>query len=1258
MKPKYYLLLISLTVSTFIHFQTKAQQGKENCRKAWEYFNNNDRKSAQSYFEAATKDPETQSDAYLGLTLLAWTTEDNPKAFEYLEKFYTYSPNPIPYLYALWSTKVMFDGYSGKITDYQLKFIEKLLADKRINGTMKAMIYGTLGSHYQYANQFVKANEYFAQIGAIDQWQVLGTFENTSASGFNKDFGALNGVEPSTIFKNKTGADIKWFTPPATRSDKWFDFTYMFDHTNAIMYAQTFVNSPIDQEVVLKSGCSGSMKIWMNDQLITNEITERNCDLDLFSNTIKLNKGFNRVLVQIGNSEAGRANFLIRITDNNGNTINGLSANPNKQAYTKNNSYNTQNQTFFAEDFFENEIKLKPNDIWNYILLAETYLRNDKSYESRKYLKKARELAPKSTFLSQVLIHAYSREENNTELTKEREFVKTEDPESYWAITEFLQDAASKNEFVLAKEYIQKLKNLKGENTQLEEYMEIAFLIQQNKEPEYIALAKKFIKKYPHSKEAVNIDFMIKSQVDKNPTTAIKTLTDYLTNNYDEGTISTLSDIYLERGQKTEAFDLLNKQITNMPYAVGFYSNIAQKYYSIEGYKSALKYNLKALELAPYTGSYWEELATTQVALGETENAKKSYRKAIYYQPNLFSAQKTLRELEKKTDLFEQFGKNDATNIFMQSPKADAYPNEHSLVLISDNQRIVYPEGATEEKNEVIVKILSQKGIELWKEYNIPYNPTSQELTIEKAELLKSNGSKIQAETNENQSVFTGLEAGDAIHVIYRLRNYANGMQAKHFTDRIPFAYQYPSKKLKYSLLLPKNYKFQYKTALTDLKPSIKSTDEYDIYVWETKNANAITLEPLMPAMADVTPFLEVSTLPNWKYVGEWYKDLAATKAKSDFEVQEVTKELFANKSKELTDLQKAKIIYEYIEKNINYLSVAFMQSGLVPQKASRTLSTKLGDCKDLSTLFVAMCNEVGVKANLVLVLTRENGDNTMLLPSINFNHCIAYLKTEGKEFFIELTDNQNAFGVLSPTLLNTNALIVPRENDSFEATLIKIQTNNRTKNNIFRNSTISVIGKDLKVNVASIKTGVWASYVRHTIKGNNQEEKDKHLSESLSKDFNNFVIINSNIYNNLDQLTDSVAYTYSYTVKNEINEIAGMQILKFPWSEKTNTLEFISAEKRTYPYLLFDLFGVENMKETITFTLPQGKKILELPEEVNLKNDFADYSLTFKIVGDKIIGTRELNIKKDIVAATDNEALKSFFNQITTFDHKQYAFK
>lgn len=1245
-----FTLSISLALTLFARDNT-------SLNKAWTALHSNQRKIAQSLFTEASTIPATKAEAFLGLAMLAWAEEDNEKAFSFIDKFYDTASNPFPQLYALWSTGAMFDGYSGKKTTYQLSFLTKLLQDKRLNGTMRAMAVSAIGDHYLYSTKPNEALLEFNKIGAVSNWQVLGTFENTSASGFNKDFHVLEHPESKAVFKNKLKTTISWFKPPVERSDKWFDFTYLFEVHNSIMYAQTFIQSPIDQQVIMRSGCSGSIKIWVNDKLITYEMTERNCDLDIYANTVQLKKGNNRILVQIGESESGRANFLIRLTDKEGNAIQGISTESTNQQYAKADAYIAENIPFFAESYFEEKIKQEPNTILNYLLLAETYLRNDKAYESRQYLKKARELAPESIFLSGILIEAYSREGNKTELTKEGEFIKTKDPNSFVSMQLLLTEALGKEDFIEAERYLNNIKTEYGESSYTD-FTALAILAKQQKYDLMIQLSDKLYKKYPDNFEAVNLAYVIEQEIKKSPKTAVAVLKKYSNNTYNDKVLLELAKVSFQNGKKEEGFAYYQARINNFPYAIGYYDDMAEQYFGITDYKNALIYRLKVLDFAPYYGTYWKKLAETYHALNQKEQAIEAYKKAIELEPTLFAAHKALRTLENKPDLFSHFPKTDAELIFKTAAKTSQYPHDNSLILINETQRVVYPQGTTEERDEILTKILTQQGIDEWKEFSIPFNENSQNYIIEKAEVLKANGSKVKAETNEYQLVFTGLEAGDAIHVIYRLEDLSSGMLGQHFNDKILFALGYPSTLVRYSLLMPENKVFQFKTNNLDIKPSIKQLENFKLYTWEQSNQAAIIGESMMPTLTDIAPVLEVSTMPDWNFIGQWYSDLASTKAKSDFEVQETVRELFKEQPKNLSDLAKAKIIYNYIENTINYLSVAFMQSGIVPQKASRTLSTKLGDCKDLSTLFVAMCNEVGVKANLVLVSTRDNGESNMLLPSINFNHCIATLETAGITYFIELTDNKNAFGSLSSLLIHTNILKIPREGENFKTTLSKLTSNVQSVNGVYRQMSLSFNQKDITAKIVSLKTGSIASGSRHTNANLSPEEREKSIAEALSADFSSVLKVTSLHFYDLEKRSDSLNYAYEYFVKNALSEVAGMKILSLPWSDKIKSSDFITAETRKMPFLLWELLEAQEMKESIVCQIPTGKKIVEIPENIHLSTDFADFEMTFELKGDKLLAKRSLIRKKDFILPNEYPAFREFFNKVIEADTKQLAIR
>ena len=191
----------------FIISLTTVAKSQDDLQNAWAAFHKNQRDEAKVAFDLATKNPKTQAEAYLGLSLLAWAYDDDVKALENMELFYNSSENPFPYFYSLWHTK-SFISYTEKLNEKQIRFLEKLLADKRANGTIKAIIYSALGNNYEATMKGSLAKNTFEQIGAISNWKVLGTFDNTSASGFNKDWGVIEKSQANSIFKNKNGNDV------------------------------------------------------------------------------------------------------------------------------------------------------------------------------------------------------------------------------------------------------------------------------------------------------------------------------------------------------------------------------------------------------------------------------------------------------------------------------------------------------------------------------------------------------------------------------------------------------------------------------------------------------------------------------------------------------------------------------------------------------------------------------------------------------------------------------------------------------------------------------------------------------------------------------------------------------------------------------------------------------------------------------------------------------------------------------------------
>ena len=1244
-----------LTIAALFLLSQPLFANKDDLKKGWEAFNSNKPKEAIALFQKAAGDADTKADANLALCLVLWSEDKNEEGFTAFQNFFNASPDPYPYLYALWSAPVVFNGEEKK-KDNRVELLKKLLLDPKANGTILAMAHAQLGKHYEAIGDFKKANEEYDKIGAISNWQVLGTFDNTSGSGFNKDFRVLQNPEPDAAFKNKVDADISWFVPPFERSDRWFDFDFYMDVTNSIMYAQTYLKSDAEQEVYFKSGNSGSLKIWVNDKLVTNVPEERNCDLDIYTNNVKLVKGYNRILVQVGESETGRANFMIRATDKDGRPIKGLTSTTDYQEYKPAADYTVNSFTLFAEDFFENKIKANAGSLIDNLLLSDVYLRNDKVYEARKALQKAKELAPENTFVGTRLIEAYIRDNDVTDVTKEYEKIKSNDPESVYALKGLIEEARQKENYDEEERLMAKYISIYGED----EYTDLLALnisASRNKYEEIVVASKKLYAKYPDNLQLMNLAYTIERNTSKDLAKADIILKDYLKNNYSDKIMTTLATNYFDLGNKSEAFEIYNKRISNYPYSVGYYSELSDIYFGAQDYDNALKWCRKTLEFAPYVGSYWNKLGTIYQAMNKPADAKDAFKKAIYYTPTNYEARKQLRKLEGKKDLFENFKKTDADSLFKNSPKAEDYPEDNSIVLMNEIQRVVYPEGATEEKSELLVKVFNQNGIDTWKEYAIPYNRYRQRLVIDKAEVLKKDGNKVQAEKNEGVLVFTNLESGDAIHVSYRLEDYNTGKLANQVWEQFNFNVEFPVKLARYSVLFPAGQQFRSQVLHADIDAKVTKIEDMNMFVWEAKDKPAIKPEPYMPPLSDVGEILDITTIPDWKYVSNWYSDLSSNMAKTDFEIKETVATLLAGKSG-LTDLQKAKLIYGFIEENVSYSNVPFMHGPIIPQKASRTLSTKLGDCKDVSTLFVAMCKEAGLKANLILVDTRNNGEQHLNLPNIDFDHCIAQLLADGKKYYVELTDQKLSFGTIPTLDLNSNILFIPRPGDTAATELSKFNSNNRTLNGIIRESTLKFDSNDAILTRKSIKTGMFAAQMRSDFDNQGKDKQEKMITQALASDFTTPTKLLSLHIGDLKTLSDTATYDYTFSIKNHLTEVVGIKIFRIPWSEGIRSLDFLSLETRKYPFLVWAYNALETSQETIVIEMPKGKTLAEQPKSVTLSCPAVDYSLTYTQTPGKLKVVREMKFKKDVVSPAEYAQFKDFYNKVAEADSKQIGFK
>jgi predicted Zn-dependent protease/transglutaminase-like putative cysteine protease len=1227
--------------------------------RAWTALLQNDQKKAISLFQKAVKSNDNKDNAVAMLVMLEAYRGTNyfnkyPAPFEQLTDM-------DPYIYALWFHDAMLGDY-GKKTGKQLAALDHIINDPSHHGSVKAAGYYFKGLTQEMSQNKSEALLWFKKMQALDKWQFVGPFDNINGSGFNKEYGPLNEPSSPKGFLSSNNTLVNWFTPSEMTNQGWvFAMPYLTE-SNAIGYAQTFVSSDEDKEAILCIGGYGSLKVWVNDKLLLAHQEPDKTELDAYQLKCHLNKGYNRILVQIGyTNEVSAPNYIVRFTNNNYGTLEGVSCTASLQPYKKDISASAPVElTHFAEKYFLEKIKQSPKDIANVFLLSKVYLRNQQREKAKKLMNDYFRKYPDNPFIINFYADCLSPQFESTQISEIVEKVKLLDADNYYVLSINEAKLEEEKKYDEALVLIDKMVAING-NTLLTDLKRVGLLVQISKVDSAINMVKTLYEKYKDNPTIVNIMAQLYKNVLRDPELHMKVVEDFVKTNSDFTIAKALADEYLEKNETAKGINILRNFIVASPYEPSAYQPLVQYFYGRQQYDSAIFYLKKVAAISPYNHTTLGDIANCYLQKNDKTNALNYYKQGLSYYANGYEYRQRIRELENKPDLYKYFPQTNFYDAIKHAFKKP-YDTAHSTYYISEERNIiVYSEGASEVVYSAALKINNKDGINAWKEHSIPYNSYYQRVQILKSEVVKANGARIPAETSGNEIVYTKLEAGDAIYFSYKLTSYSTGRLAKEFWDKFYFNSSTPAKEVKYNVMIANDLPLYYKLLNDDVtKPKESKKENFRIYSWVMNDLTAVRDESYMPKLADIGKVLHVSTVKSWDLIAEWYSDITRMQSREDFELNQAYSTIFPNGVNGLSEIQKAQKIYEFIEDNIAYSSVSFRQSAYVPQRAGKTLQTRLGDCKDMSTLFLSFARKAGLDANLVLVSTRDNGFNSIVLPSMEFNHCIIRYKDGNEYKYLELTDSQLPFATITNSLSNSQVLDIPYDFKPGE-TIKSFPCQNRQKVGYVRNVKMMVTNNsDLAVKTVLKSTGDLARDMRANYEHKTQEESKDAIQEQLSGAFKNQVVLNKFDFQDLNNLKDTVVQELDFTVKNDVISVGDMNMLKPVMIEIVATANIFTAEKRVYPFEYSDYETADNYKTVVEVELPAGKSFEQIPMDV--KGDFMHmrYSLVYrKPAPNKLVIERVFDTDRTKrLSPMDFEKMENFFSQIITAEQKYISFK
>src|ERR1039457_2182218 len=376
------------------------------------------------------------------------------------------------------------------------------------------------------------------------------------------------------------------------------------------------------------------------------------------------------------------------------------------------------------------------------------------------------------------------------------------------------------------------------------------------------------------------------------------------------------------------------------------------------------------------------------------------------------------------------------------SPTPPDYSQE-AVVIEHYHQAIRFEnDGTGRDQLDAQIKIVSESGVQGMGQLKVGYSALSDKLEIVYVRVRKPDGTVITAQESAIQDltlpdapVYTdyhekhisvpSLRPGDVLEYEF-VRTLTSPLTPGQFWTSVNFSDKGIILDQQLEINVPKARQIKLKS-----KPGYepKTTDEGDrrIYHWtythlkdEEKGPSGKKKKP--HRREDEIPTVQLTTFQSWEELGAWYASLERDRRQPNDAIKAEAAELAKGKT---DNMAKVKTLYEYVSRNVRYVSLSFGLGRYQPHAAGEVLSNGYGDCKDKNTLLAALLGAEGLQATSVLIGSQHELDPEIPSPS-QFDHVITRVAVDGKDIWLDSTNGVAPFRMLAAPLRKKEALAIP----------------------------------------------------------------------------------------------------------------------------------------------------------------------------------------------------------------------------------------
>lgn len=447
-----------------------------------------------------------------------------------------------------------------------------------------------------------------------------------------------------------------------------------------------------------------------------------------------------------------------------------------------------------------------------------------------------------------------------------------------------------------------------------------------------------------------------------------------------------------------------------------------------------------------------------------------------------------------------------------------------------------------------------------------------------------------------------------------------------------------------------------------DVKVKTSNFEEFGIKKiddnhYTATNLKAIKQEDYSPSFKSYTPNLKAAlvefnmegvkgTNTSWQDFGKWVNDklLFDTKQLPDEVVQKV-KNLTADAT---TDIEKAKIVYQYMQDKTRYISVQVGIGGWKPMLAEDVDKLGYGDCKALSNYTKALLDAVNVQSHYALVY----GDGDIVNIEKEFssqqgNHAILGVKNKEDYIWLECTSQSSPFGYTANFTDDRDVLVITPEGGE----IVHTKAYKTSENLLDTKAKITLdVNGGFSAMVNSKSFGTQYGYHEMVEKETLKEQK---LQIKNYWSYINNLEVNSNEYINNK---DSIVFTekLSLTATKYASKTGDRILLKPNFFNRVEEAPKRYIERK----LPFEVERGFTVVDEYEITIPSTLEVEAMMTPVSINNKFGEYNASVEKMENKLVYKRKFILNKGSYLKEEYKAFRKFWIKVIKSDNSKIVFK